>query len=326
MRRCVGYCYARLGQCVVGSGTPVSALTAYACASVRGNGAHQQLVRIGHHIENPSRMRTLASLEQHKAHPRTPWRVSAHRTVGLQWPHSGSSEAGIDVPTSSKTQCRQWSKTSAWQYSIGEETNVLLVVHAVVVDGVVRASDVESGPGSRRHPSPTTKVMANCSRLQNARIVKLLSPQPECLNRSCHRASSTATHSEDNSDSAECTDPMENWQDAEMPALFPSQTTQWSQCSRPSHGGRFGPSARDATGCPGACQCEQRIRGFSELFLEVLEQGSRTPQSRKFGGTTPQRRRGRRRRLEEAERQFRENLEADVKAKHSSRRGIEGRT
>lgn len=92
----------QLEQYVVGSGTPVSALTTAYGLYVRS----RQMA----HINSWSGSGTLSRISraclhsqvsrQHKAHPRTPWHVSAHRTVGLQWPHSGSSEAGIDVPTS----------------------------------------------------------------------------------------------------------------------------------------------------------------------------------------------------------------------------------
>ena len=71
MRRCVGYCVnairavrRRLRNASVGIDHRVRLVRPF-----EANGAHQQLVRVGHHIEDPSRMLTLASLEATQGTP-----------------------------------------------------------------------------------------------------------------------------------------------------------------------------------------------------------------------------------------------------------------
>lgn len=52
-------------------------------------------------------------------------------------------------------QCRQWSKTSAWQYSIGEEPNVLYSSCPWLTSMVsFERRTWNPGPTNRGHPSP----------------------------------------------------------------------------------------------------------------------------------------------------------------------------
>ncbi len=199
-------------------------------------------------------------------------------------------------------------------------------MHAVVVDGVVRASDVESGPGEPEASKPRRpKLWQTVPDYKNAGIL-LITIVPATrmppIEVATGRRPPPLVLEDNSTDSAECTDPMENWQDAQgSPALFPSQTTPVvpMQPAKPREDDlvlvpetppgvleaarckRTVSEAATNTGTGVLDQREAELRKAEDVAVKLHNAVVAAVDS-----------------YEEAERQFRENLEADVKAKLSA--------